>query len=325
MVFELDYIQTMAAAVFLLFIGKGLKQKIFFLSKYCIPAPVIGGILFAIFNLFVHNSNLVMLKMDFVLKDVFMTAFFTTVGFTASLKLLKKGGRQLGLFLVLAMALVIMQNVVGVSLAQVFHLNPLIGLSTGSVPMTGGHGTAGAFAPIFEQAGAKGSESVAMAAATFGLVFGSLLGGPIAQRLIKKHGLMKTIDNLKNITAKGGHKTYQEKKLSEQRLSWAVFQIIIAMGIGSFVSRFLQQKGLIFPSYIGAMFTACVIRNIADTKLFTLKSSEIAILGDLLIAFFINGPDGTSVMAADKHGDTAICNVVGTGSTHGTICLPDNV
>lgn len=288
MVFELDSIQTIAAAVFLLIIGKVLKQKFFFLSQYCIPAPVIGGILFAIFNLFAFNYNLVVFKMDFALKDVFMTAFFTTVGFTASLKLLKKGGRQLGIFLILAMVLVIMQNVVGLSLAQVFDLNPLIGLSTGSVPMTGGHGTAGAFAPIFEQAGAKGSESIAMAAATFGLIFGSLLGGPIAQRLIKKHGLMKTIDNLKEITSKGGHKTYKEIKLSEHRLSWAIFQIIIAMGIGSLVSGLFQQNGLIFPSYIGAMFTACIIRNIADTQLFTLKSREIAILGEISLSLFLS-------------------------------------
>lgn len=288
MIVELDPIQTLSFAVVLLVIGRVLKQRAVFLEKYCIPTPVIGGIFFAMLALIGHKSGTFAFNMDFALKDIFMVAFFTTVGFTASIKLFKKGGVQVGMFLILAVALVVMQNAVGVSLAKFFHLNPLIGLSTGSVSMTGGHGTSGAFAPLFASIGAKGAEVVAMAAATFGLIFGSLLGGPIAQRLIKKHGLMKTINNLQEVNAKGERKIYQKKKLDEKKLTQAVFQIIIAMGLGTIISKLFQLKGMTFPVYIGAMFAAAIMRNIADAKCFNLKLREIAIFGEISLSLFLS-------------------------------------
>lgn len=288
MIIELNLFQTLALAVVLLIVGKTLKQKLTALEKFCIPAPVIGGVLFAILTLIGHTSGAFTLNMDFSLKTVFMVAFFTTVGFTASFKLLKKGGVQVGIFLVLALALVILQNVVGVSLAKFFHLNPLIGLSTGSVPMTGGHGTSGAFAPLFEKAGAEGATTVAMAAATFGLIFGSMIGGPIGQNLIKKNGLMETLDGIREVEMEEGNDIHDKKVLDEDRLTWAAFQIIIAMGAGTLISKLLQLTGMTFPVYIGAMFAAAIMRNLADAKVFDLKSREIAIFGDISLSLFLS-------------------------------------
>ncbi len=185
MTLTLDMIQSMALAVVILMAGQAIRKRVSFLERFCIPAPVIGGIIFALFTLVMKQTGVLEFQFDTTLQKVFMTAFFTTVGFTASFKLLKKGGKQVMIFLILAIVLVCMQNVVGVGFAKVFGINPLIGLSTGSVPMTGGHGTSGAYAPVFENAGATGANAVAMASATFGLIAGSLIGGPLGKNLLK--------------------------------------------------------------------------------------------------------------------------------------------
>ena len=141
MVLKLDIIQTVALATVVLFIGQKVKKKVAFLEKYCIPAPVVGGLLFVLLTLILKVSNILTLDMDITLQTIFMTAFFTTIGFTASLQLLKKGGKQVFAFLGITVVLVILQNITGVTLAKIFGLHPIIGLCTGSVPMVGGHGT----------------------------------------------------------------------------------------------------------------------------------------------------------------------------------------
>ncbi|AOT68582.1 sodium/glutamate symporter [Geosporobacter ferrireducens] len=291
MVVQLDMIQTISIAVVVLFLGQTLRKKISFLEKFCIPAPVIGGIIFAILTLVLRQTGVLTFEMDTTLQRVLMTAFFTTIGFTASLKLLKKGGLQVFLFLGLAIALVALQNVVGVSLAKVFHLDPLIGLSTGSVPMTGGHGTSGAFAPIFENAGAFGATTVAMASATFGLIMGSMIGGPIGKRLIEKHNLAQKSEKKSGnmgITESEDN-TEMPKTLIPNHFAVAASQIIFAMGIGTIISIVLQKTGLTFPPYIGAMFAAAIMRNLSDsTKIFEVHMDEIDILGNISLSIFLS-------------------------------------
>ena len=284
MVLNLDIVQTLALAVFVLLIGMGIKKKVKFLEKFCIPAPVIGGIIFAIFMLIARQTGFITINMDMTLKNVFMNAFFTTVGFTASFKLLKKGGVQVVVFLVIAVILVIMQDVVGVGLAKVFNINPLIGLSTGSVPMTGGHGTSGSFAPLFEQAGAVGATTVALASATFGLIIGSMLGGPIGKKLIEKHNLKPE----EHFTKKQASKDSNSRKLDSKSFMLATCQIVIAMGIGTIVSYLLEKTGMKFPSYIGAMFVAAIMRNISDyTKKLNVLNEEIDIIGHTTLFLFL--------------------------------------
>lgn len=189
----LDMYQTVAVAVVVLMIGNFLKKKISFLQRFCIPAPVIGGLLFAIFTLILYATGIAVIDFDDTLKEVCMVLFFTSVGFQANLKVLKSGGKALIVFLVLVVALMIGQNFASIGLANVLGLDSLTGMTTGSIPMIGGHGTAGAFGPVLEDFGVSGATTVCTAAATFGLIAGSLMGGPIGNRLIKKHNLLDTI------------------------------------------------------------------------------------------------------------------------------------
>lgn len=287
MILNLDVIQTLALAVLVLLLGQGIKKKVNFLEKFCIPAPVIGGLIFAIFILVCKQTGALTLEMDMVLKSLFMTAFFTTVGFTASFKLLKKGGVQVGIFLILAVVLVILQNVVGLGLAKVFSINPLIGLSTGSVPMTGGHGTSGAFAPLFEQNGAIGATTVAMASATFGLIMGSMIGGPLGKRLIEKNNLLKKSKKI-GLAEAAIAEVGLKRELNSNSFMAGASQIILAMGLGTILSVLLQRTGWTFPPYIGAMFAAAIIRNISDfTGAYKVFGEEIDIIGNTSLSIFL--------------------------------------
>ena len=285
MTLQLDMIQTLTLAVFVLLLGMGVRKKVNFFEKFCIPAPVIGGIIFALFMLVAYMTGIVDLQMDMTLKSLFMTAFFTTVGFTASFKMLKKGGVQVGIFLVIAIILVSLQDVVGVALAKVFNLNPLIGLSTGSVPMTGGHGTSGSFAPLFEQAGAVGATTVAMASATFGLIMGSMIGGPLGKRLVEKHNLTPKKDS---VDVAAAAEEVQESNVNTHTFMMAASQVIFAMGLGTVISALLQKTGMTFPPYIGAMFAACIVRNVSDfTNSYKVYDKEIDIIGNTSLSLFL--------------------------------------
>lgn len=291
MAFKLDMIQAAALAVVVLFIGQKIKDKLVFLDRYCIPAPVIGGLIFAIITLVLKVTNILTFDMDVTLQKIFMTAFFTTIGFTASLKLLKKGGKGVFIFLGVSVVLVILQDITGVMLAKIFGLNPLIGLSTASVPMVGGHGTAGAFGPIFEKAGAVGATTVAMASATFGLIMGSVIGGPIGKRLIEKNNLsypMKTI-NSEAIQEVAVTKEDTQKQLIPENFMGAASQIFLAMGIGTILSLLLEKTGMTFPPYIGAMFAAAILRNISDsTNSYKIYGDEIDVIGGISLSIFLS-------------------------------------
>lgn len=290
MVLKLDMVQTAAIGVIVLFIGQFIKSKATFLEKYCIPSPVIGGLLFAIMTLILRQTGMLTLEMDATLQKLFMTVFFTTIGFTASFKLLKKGGVQVFIFLAIAVSLVILQDFTGVFLAKLFKLNPLIGLATASVPMVGGHGTAGAFGPVFEKSGAVGATTVAIASATFGLIMGSMIGGPIAKRLIDKN---KLLENKKSFTGKAHEEiaateAVNTKELVPNNFMNATAQIFLAMGIGTIISALLQKTGMTFPPYIGAMFAAAILRNLSDsTSKFKIYGDEIDILGNIALSLFL--------------------------------------
>lgn len=179
---ELDMYQACALGALVYCLGRLLVQKLPFLSKYCIPAPVAGGVVFAFAHLALYATGVLELSFDTTLQSVFMTIFFCSVGFTACFRLLKKGGVQVFMFLALAVGICIVQDAVGSGLAAAFGLNPLLGLCMGSMPLVGGHGTSGSFGPLLEQEYAVvGATTVALASATYGLVSGSMMGGPIAR------------------------------------------------------------------------------------------------------------------------------------------------
>ena len=281
----LDMYQTIAVAVVVLILGAFLKRKISFLEKFCIPAPVIGGLIFAIFTLICYSTGILEIDFDDTLKEVCMVFFFTSVGFQANLKVLKSGGKPLLIFLVLVIVLIITQNFTAIGLANLLGLDSLTGMTTGSIPMVGGHGTAGAFGPVLEDFGISGATTVCTAAATFGLVAGSLMGGPIGNRLIKKHNLLETIKNDDDTLL------VEEEEKHERHFSMyapAVFQLIIAVGIGTIFSKLLSLTGMTFPIYIGAMIAAAIMRNIGEyTGKITVHMGEINDLGGICLSLFL--------------------------------------
>lgn len=257
---DLDMYQMTAVAVVVYYVGLRLKRRFNIFDQYCIPAPVIGGVLFSLLNLVMTTGGFWHLTLDTSLQGFFMTMFFTSIGYTASLRMLKEGGLSVLKLVAVCAVLIVLQNLVGIGLASVFNLGPLIGMATGSIPMVGGHGTAGSFGPLLEQMGAQGAATVAIAAATFGLVMGSVIGGPIARYLIDKEYFL-----------------------------FGIGQLLVAMGIGSWITGLITSFGVTFPSYIGAMLAAAVIRNLSDlTGRYEVFSKEIDVMGSVSLSIFLS-------------------------------------
>lgn len=253
--------QTLAAAVGVLYLGGFLKKKIKFLETFCIPAPVVGGIVFALLSCLLHGLGIVEFQFDETLKTVCMVMFFTSVGFQANLKVLKAGGKSLVVFLLCLVVLIFTQNFVAVGISKLMGISPLVGMCTGSIPMVGGHGTSGAFGTVLEDFGIKGATTVCTAAATFGLIIGSTMGGPIGRRLILKHDLLKTaVAEDPSILEEDEQKHHR----SVSMYAPAAYQLAIAMGIGTVLSWLLSMTGMTFPIYIGSMIAAAFMRNIGE-------------------------------------------------------------
>lgn len=286
MIIDMNLFLTTALAVLILLTGDFIKKKSIFLKKFCIPIPVIGGLLFTIIALVGYITSFFTFKLNFILNDFFMLAFYASIGFTASYKLLEKGGPNVIKFLLLSSIAVIFQNIIGIFLAKFMGLNPLIGLATASIPMTGGHGTSAAFAPVLEAAGLENALTITLAAATFGLIAGSLIGGPVGKYLIEKHKLTSS----SNIKVSSFVKDEIEKitHLDEKRIYSAVYQIILAMALGSIISMLLAKTGLTFPASVGAMIAAAILRNFADYSYkIDIKENEIRIIGEISLIIFL--------------------------------------
>lgn len=290
--FKLNIYETMALVSLVFYLGNLIKRKFSIFSKYCIPPAVIGGFIFAILILIFHMTGVASISLDTTLQNIFMTAFFTSIGFTASVKVLKQGGIKVVLFLFLAILLVILQNTVGVILASFFDFNPLLGLCTGSIPMVGGHGTAGSFGPHLENLNVVGATTISMASATFGLIMGSIIGGLVARSLIINHKLKAKSDEnlvvLSDITAEVAVDSDEIKQnsLSLSKLPTGACFLFIAMGFGSIISKLIEYR-FTFPSYIGAMLAAAIIRNLFDFSKKELPDKEIEALGSLSLSFFL--------------------------------------
>ena len=285
MTVNLDIYQTAAVAVLVYALGSFVKKKISFFNKYCIPASVIGGILFAILTLTLNLTGTMTVVTDTTLQNIFMTLFFTSVGYTASFKLLKKGGFQVFLFLLLSTVLIVLQNVAGVSLASLLGLDPLMGLCVGSVPLVGGHGTSGAFGPMLEQDfGVAGAATVSISVATFGLIIGGIVGGPVAKRRIRKHNL--TAESTALHAAEQGDRA--ENPHTPEAFMRAFFMLFVAAGIGSVISALIQKTGITFPSYIGAMLAAALLRNLSDsTGKLTVVEDIVSLLGNACLTLYL--------------------------------------
>ena len=282
--YQLNMAETVGFAIILLLLGRWIKRRVNFFEKFFIPAPVIGGTLFSIILLIGHQTETFTFSFNDDIKNLLMIAFFTTVGFSASLKILKKGGVGVALFLLAAVILVIIQDIVGPVLAKALGINPLLGLAAGSIPLTGGHGTSGAFGPYLEDLGATGATVVAVASATYGLIAGCLIGGPIGRRLMIKNNLKPTENKAGVDDSILGSTT----EVTEERLFSAVVYIGIAMGIGATITLILGNHGIKFPAYLMGMVVAAIIRNILDFNQKQLPFTEIGIVGNISLSLFLS-------------------------------------
>lgn len=288
--FNLTQTACLGAIVYL--IGSAITKKVTFFEKYCIPAPVVGGLLFSIFHLIGYQTGAFTFTFDNTLKDFFMIAFFSTIGFSASIKIIKQGGVAIAILFVVSSVMLVIQNLWGVAIARVFGIHPLLGMCAGAISLMGGVGSSAAFAPIMEQNGADGGLTVAIACATFGLVMGGLVSGPIARRIIEKKHLDKIYKDNKN----GQDVDYSKLEAAEteadtietKELNMGFIQIIIAMGIGTIISKLIELTGLVFLAYVGAIFAAAFIRNGGEKFGIKIRLNEIDALGNLFLNLFLS-------------------------------------
>ena len=289
MEFALDLMQTTALAMIFFLLGRVIVAHVEFLRRVCIPAPVVGGLVFALIHLALHSAGVVTFTFDETLKNAFMIWFFTSVGYGASFKVLRRGAGPVLVFLLLAGVMVVIQDLVGAGLAQVFQLDGRLGLCMGSIPLVGGHGTAGSFGPQFEDAGVMGASVVAVACATYGLVSGSLMGGPIARAKIKKYNLHSLVNEGEEYgeSVETAQSPSQAKDLGVDSIVKSFALLIIAAGIGTYINAFFTQIGVTLPTYMGAMIVGLVIRNVCDVAHVELPMRAIDVSGNVSLNVFL--------------------------------------
>ncbi|WP_299343930.1 sodium/glutamate symporter [uncultured Pseudoxanthomonas sp.] len=288
---ELDAVQTLAFAGLALFLGYALCRVVPLFSKYNLPAPVIGGLAVALVVLAARSHEVTLFTLDTSLQAPLMIAFFTTIGVNASVALLKLSGRQVVIFLLLASGFAIVQNLLGMAVAMGFGLHPLFGVLAGSTTLTGGPATGLAFAPLFEQAGVTGAESIAVASAMAGIVCGGLLGGPVATVLIRRHKLYGGVRLGKpdeSAAEPTGARDTPDFATRESAALKSIVVILVAMWAGAGVSAALSAAGLTLPAYVGAMMVGALIRYIDDrTGWIGLPVATTDLIGNVCLALFL--------------------------------------
>lgn len=295
----LDLVQTVAFAGLVLFLGYGLKRVVPPLARYNLPAPVVGGMVVSAVILVAWMRGLTLFRFDTLLRDPLMIAFFTTIGFGASVALLRVGGPLVVWFFALSTIAAVLQNVVGMAIAGALGQAPLLGVLAGSVTLTGGPATGLAFAPLFEKAGVAGAATIAVAAAMVGIVSGGVMGGPIATFFITRHRLGSPRRRAGRVPARA--EAVVEAAMPEAAIvapkgedveAYGLLKnlvaVLVAMSIGAWVSAWFRSMEITLPAYIGAMLVAAAIRNLDDaTGLVGLSQRLIDDLGTVALALFI--------------------------------------
>ncbi len=283
-----DAVMTTAMAAVLLLIGYFIKSKVSILNKYCIPAPVVGGFLFMFVTFAGHVTNTFKFNFTTSFQDPFMLAFFTTVGLGASVSLLKKGGILLVIYWATAGVISIFQNVIGIAVSKVISLEAPYALLASAISMIGGHGAAGAYGKTFAEMGYSAGIEVGAAAATFGLISAVLVGGPLARRLIVKYDLKPDEDenfesDIDTVNASTG------EKLSSLDVIKNVTVILVCMAVGTVISGWIGKLiGMSFPTYVGAMFVAVIVRNVNEgAHFYNFSFSLVDGIGDVMLSLYL--------------------------------------
>ena len=280
---EIDIFMTLTIAVLALMVGSWLRRRIPALKRFCIPAPVIGGLVFALISLAGYVSGAFVCKFNEDIKELCMVLFFTSVGFQANLKTIKQGGKPLIVLIILVALTSVLENLAAIGSAWAMGLDGMVGMTAGSIPMLGGHGTAGAFGPDMEALGLRGATTLCTAAATFGLIAGSLIGGPLGEHLIVKRNLLSTAVPEADDTINGADRQHLFTSCTT-----ATFQLILAAGIGTLLSWAISLTGITFPIYIGGMLVAAIMRNYAEyTHRLEIPMHQINDLGNICLSLFL--------------------------------------
>jgi ESS family glutamate:Na+ symporter len=274
---ELDTVQTLALGGLALFLGYGLCRAVPLLGRYNLPPPVVGGLVFALLATLAHARGTTLYTLDTSLQTPLMVAFFTTLGFNASLRLLRISGRP-----------AVPQNLLGAAVATAFGLPPLFGVLAGSTTLTGGPATGLAFAPLFEAAGVQGAATIAVATAMSGILLGGLIGAPLATLMIRRHRLVSMQPGSRVAPDDAGPVEAGTEAQREYRALKSLVMILLAMWLGGWVSGLLEGAGLTLPAYVGAMLVGAVVRNLDDRfGWFGLSVPTTDLVGNVSLSLFL--------------------------------------
>lgn len=282
-------IETTLVALFILFSGYFLNNKIGFLKQNNIPEPVVGGVAFSVLTMILYLQFNITFEFDMTIKNPLMLVFFTTVGLGASLKLLAKGGPKVLLFLGVASLYLVCQNAIGVLLAMVTDLHPLNGLLAGSITLSGGHGTGATYSDLFTNSqNIKGTFELAMASATFGLILGGLIGGPVTQMLLKKYNLQPDETDPQKITEGITYNPDDEDKVTPKVMMETLLIILLCIVLGTLAYNFFKKVGVPLPSFICPLLVGIVVTNICEqTKVYTINKECIDLWGTMGLSIFL--------------------------------------
>lgn len=287
-VITLNLITSFALGVLLLLLGKWLSNKVSFFRNYCIPAPVIGGFGFAIAVWILNGANIA-ITIDKTLGDLFMFIFFVTIGIGGSFALIKKGGKLLFYYLLICWGLAIFQNGLGVALASLLGIDPLLGIASGAAALEGGHGMAAAMAPFIEESGGTGALTVGMAAATYGLVAGSLIGGPLGNWLIKRNNLKIETDEGWSRSLEDSEESKKENQITVKNVFTLIAVIIIVLGVGTNVAKWITDAtGFTVPGHVFSLFLGLLFASVNSKKQFVeMNTKGIEIISVISLELFL--------------------------------------
>lgn len=286
MEFTFNVYQTLALAAIFFYIGEFLRKKISLLSKFCVPAPAVGGILFLLISSVLHAANIVTISFDTSLQTPLLAVFFVSVGLSSKFKMLLGAGKRFVLVLIACIVLVVLQNIVGIGVMSAFGQNKLLGLCVGSLPMVGGHATSAAFADVLEAAGCSGALTVGLAAATFGVLAGGTLGGPAARILITKHKLAKEIDTGEAVSEAVEEET-ASRPIDPARFMKAVGLLLVCLLPGDLLMKGLAKIGFTLPVTVSSLIFGVIICNVFDAKHMDLPETEAKTIGGVCLNIFL--------------------------------------
>lgn len=295
---KLNYLEAVAVAVVIYYFGVWLKKHIRWIRDFYIPEAVAGGLVFALFKLLLYKGGICLIQFDNILQMFFMALFFTSVGFVGKAGFVRKGGNKLIALGILVAILIIMQNILSIFIVKLMGESPLLGIAAGSMPMVGGHGSAGVFGPVLDDMGVKGAFTSSMAMATFGLIMGGLIGGPVSGALIKKYKLKCLEEHKLEGASCQYEETVPENSQTEvsfsstpARLMRAAALLFFAMGLGSIVCDIGEAYHVFVPPYAGSICVAAILRNLESDNpgdVLYIPIKEILVLSEIGLNIFLS-------------------------------------